>query len=227
MDGDKKNQEAVFATPTHGVEDTDLTAQLQRGCDTFDGVPVISFGWVALFILAYIIVVGPLDYFFLKKVVKRLELTWVTFPPVVLAVSAGAYFTAYALKGDDQKINKLDLIEYDMRTESVRGSTWFSIFSPRIQNYTVSVEPAAGWGAAADRDPSNLDPPLVSWAGKPLPGRKSLFRRTYEYDTEIGGLKRVPIQVWSTKGFQGVWHARLNDKAPPIQANLERVGQSP
>ena len=56
--------------------------------DQFEGVPVISFGWVALFILLYILVVGPLDYLFLKKVVKRLELTWITFPTVVLAVSA-------------------------------------------------------------------------------------------------------------------------------------------
>ena len=32
--------------------------------------------------------IGPLDYLFLKKVVKKLELTWITFPTVVLVVSA-------------------------------------------------------------------------------------------------------------------------------------------
>ena len=64
-------------------EQTAINNQLEQ----FEGVPVISFGWVALFILLYILVVGPLDYLFLKKVVKRLELTWITFPTVVLAVS--------------------------------------------------------------------------------------------------------------------------------------------
>src|SRR5436309_6190598 len=101
----------------------EVARDLQVSLEDVEDVPMISFGWVALFILVYIIVVGPLDYFFLKKVVKRLELTWVTFPLVVLVVSAAAYFTAYALKGDDQKINKVDLIEFDLRTEAVRGST--------------------------------------------------------------------------------------------------------
>src|SRR5205823_2036222 len=113
--------------------------------ESFEGVPVISFGWVALFILLYILVVGPIDYLFLKKVVKRLELTWITFPTVVIAVSAAAYFTAYALKGNDLRINKVDLVDIDLGTKQSYGRTWFSLFSPRIQNYTIGVEPAEGW----------------------------------------------------------------------------------
>src|SRR5262245_24499372 len=79
----------------------DYSASLQGSLDYFEGVPVVSFGWVALFILIYIVLIGPIDYLFLKKVVKRLEWTWVTFPVIVITVSAGAYFAAYALKGKD------------------------------------------------------------------------------------------------------------------------------
>ena len=52
----------------------------------------------ALQILIYIIIVGPLDYLVLKKLMKRLtghermEWTWITFPTVVLVVSIGAYY---------------------------------------------------------------------------------------------------------------------------------------
>src|SRR5213078_1731380 len=118
---------------------------LVQTLEQFEGVPVISFGWVALFILLYILVVGPLDYFILKKVVKRLELTWVTFPTVVLVVSAAAYFTAYYLKGSELRINKVDVVdvvaELDPETRVARGTqaagtTWFTLFSPRIQSYT-------------------------------------------------------------------------------------------
>src|SRR5262249_58038627 len=53
----------------------DLIGRIQDRLEDYgDEVPVISFGWVALFIVIYILVVGPLDYFFLKKVVHRLEL---------------------------------------------------------------------------------------------------------------------------------------------------------
>src|SRR5262249_14528589 len=83
-------------------DSNDLASHVQSSLEEIPEVPVISFGWVALFILIYILIVGPIDYLFLKKVVKRLELTWITFPTVVLVISAVAYFTAYSLKGNDQ-----------------------------------------------------------------------------------------------------------------------------
>src|SRR5581483_8810376 len=83
------------------VERNELGAEMRRTMEEFKGVTPVSFGWVALFILVYIALVGPLDYLILKKVFRRLELTWITFPVVVLAVSVAAYFTAYALKGED------------------------------------------------------------------------------------------------------------------------------
>src|SRR5262249_32836989 len=147
--------------------------------EQFEGVPVISFGWVALFILLYILVVGPLDYLFLKKVVKRLELTWITFPTVVIAVSAAAYFTAYHLKGSELRINKLDLVDVDLQTARAYGRTWFSLFSPRIQKYTIGVEPGERWAAPAD---GGVEPAtIVTWFGESRQGRQSLFRHSYEY----------------------------------------------
>ena len=100
-----------------GIESGDLSTELLRLLDDFD-VTVIPFGYVALFIILYIIVVGPLDFFLLKYVFKRLEWTWITFPVVVLSVSVIAYFAAdYALKGRDLKINKVDIVDFDLRTE--------------------------------------------------------------------------------------------------------------
>ncbi|HEV3145806.1 MAG TPA: hypothetical protein VGZ47_18095 [Gemmataceae bacterium] len=196
--------------------DPELLGQMQRGLEEFEGVPVISFWWVALFILLYIIVVGPLDYFLLKRVVKRLELTWVTFPLVVIGVSVAAYFTAYRLKGHDQKINKLDLVDIDLHTSTMQDNVWFSVFSPRIQNYTVTVEPAEQWGIRKDSPPT----PLVSWLGSATKGRQSLFRRSYDYEPAAAGMDHVPIQVWATKGFQATWQAPIDPARPPIQANL-------
>src|SRR5207249_4321825 len=131
------------------------------------------------------------------KVFKRLEWTWITFPTVVLLVSVIAYFTAYALKGNDLKINKIDLIDLDMRTDLdaaqrtrkayAHGTAWFTILSPRIQNYTVGIEPALrAWG---DKGAAGLSGVEVSWLGRPEAagmggmGRQrsqGLFRRAYE-----------------------------------------------
>jgi hypothetical protein len=188
----------------------DVATRLQQSLEDFEDIPVIGFGWVALFILLYIVVVGPLEYLFLKKVLKRLELTWVTFPVVVVLISVLAYFTAYWIKGDKLKINKVDLVDIDLQTEQAYGNTWFTLFSPRIDHYTIGVEPVAPeWAPAPASDPVLL----VSWMDRPEEnpygsGRtrsQSLFRRTYDYEPNATALRGVPIQVWSTKTFTARW----------------------
>jgi hypothetical protein len=208
-------------------------AELKHGLETFEEVPVISFGWVALFILFYIVLVGPLDYLILKKVFKRLELTWITFPILVLIVSVAAYATAYYVKGDDLRMNKIDLVEIDLHGPGqVYGTSWFTLFSPRIQNYTVGLEPVApGWGGRWSEDDAGAPTPPVTLAALDGPesslggNSQSLFRRPYEYAGDAGGLRRVPIPVWATRTFTASWRVPLRDRTtkdqpPPIQAEL-------
>jgi hypothetical protein len=113
------------------------------------------------------------------------------------------------------------VIDIDLRAKQVYGTSWFTLFSPRIQHYTIGVEPVApDWVAdlGAQRD---AYPVVMSWMGRPDSGRsrgQGLFRRSYEYATNFEGgdarlrgvptgLKGVPIQVWSTKSFTATWQA--------------------
>lgn len=223
----------------------ELAGSLQSILETPDDITPVSFGWVALFILLYIIVVGPLDYLFLKKVVKRLELTWITFPVVVIVVSTLAYFTAYYLKGNDLKITKVDVVDIDLHQSRIYGHNWFALFSPRIQNYTVGVEPAftaaqgkSPWVAEPPRDPTSgeQDPSgayatAVDWMGRPerfhggsgSSGGQGLFRRTYDYMPDLSGLNGVPIQVWATKSFTSSWHAPRTATHKLFEAKLEHL----
>jgi hypothetical protein len=208
----------------------DITTDLLGILDNFD-VKVIPFGYVALFIVLYILVVGPLDFVLLKYVFKRLEWTWITFPVVVLAVSVIAYFAAYALKGRDLKINKIDIVDFDMRTspdaENVHayGHSFFTILSPRIQNYTIGVEPnPLFWGAEVEKKVMSVD--LLSWMGRPSGGPHGMgrsgsagfFRKPYAFRDDAKGLEGVPIPVWTTKAFCASWEQTL--KAPPFVVDL-------
>jgi hypothetical protein len=215
-------------------QENELGTKLVNHLEAFPDVPVISFGWVALFILVYILIVGPLDYFFLKKVVKRLELTWITFPAVVIVISAAAYFAAYYLKGNDLRINKIDVVDIDLHQPHAYGSTWFTLFSPRIQNYTVGVEPAVpGWAAQA-ATARNEHAALVGWMGRPenvyggmgRGGSQGLFRRAYDYAPGASGLLGVPIQVWTTKSFAASWHRPLGENEL-VEADLKFKAPDP
>src|SRR5262249_6662530 len=127
---------------------SDLSSQLRIALEQFPGVRLIPFGWVAFFIFLYILLIGPGDYFFLKKVVKRMELTWIPFPTIVVVVSLVAYYAAYLLKGNDLLVNKVDVVDIDQPAGMARGWTWISLFSPQNRDYSIRAIPQP-----LDRDP--------------------------------------------------------------------------
>jgi hypothetical protein len=196
----------------------DLSGQLRSSLDKFSGVKVIPFALVALMIVGYILLIGPGDYFLLKKIFRRMEWTWFTFPLVVVAVSLGAYFLAYYLKGDQLRVNQVDLVDVDVATKQLRGATWLNIFSPRMESFDLSLEAREPGGAVAKNASG-----YFAWFGlpgdglggmNPRGGNPPLLQQSYllwpDSDTmPLGGssMEGVPIQVWSTKSFAGRWRA--------------------
>lgn len=205
----------------YGREDASLA--LANKIEEFGDVPVISFAVVALFIAVYIILIGPVDYFVLKKIFKRLEYTWFTFPTVVLLVSLAAYFGAYYLKGDKLRINKVDLVELDLTHKRASGTMWLAVFSPRLLNYNVDLTPQ---GVSV---PEGTSAVTVSWLGRFGSGARTLgqsqgglFERNYDYTPDASGIRNLPIQVWSQKSLEGRWVAGLDRTQTPIENGLTK-----
>jgi hypothetical protein len=199
----------------------DASLGLANRIEEFGDVPVISFAVVALFIGIYILLIGPVDYFILKKVFKRLEYTWFTFPTVVLVVSLAAYFGAYYLKGDKLRLNKVDMIDIDTKHHQVMGTTWFAIFSPRLQNYNVELDPQGIQSPSA----------TLSWLGRATSGARGigqaqggLFERSYDYAPDAHALANLPIQVWSQKSLEARWSGSLDRTQPAVESNLQKDG---
>lgn len=210
------------------TEDEDEAAvAIRQHNDSFEGVPVVSFGWVAMLIALYILLVGPLEYYFLKRVLGRLELTWVTFPIIVLTVCGLAYFSADAIKGRELRVNKLDVVDADPASNRVYGSTWFTVFSPKIDTYAVGIEPGSEWSGL--QLPGSQFGPNVSWSGAPRGGRPGLLRRKYAIHADEGeiadGLENVPIQVWSTKAFTANWTSSVERWPLPERPGEEHPGR--
>ena len=78
---------------------SDLSGQLRSALDRFAGVRLAPFWLVAGLIVAYLLLIGPGDYFFLRKLVGRMDWTWLTFPLVVLLVCAGGLPAGLSAQG--------------------------------------------------------------------------------------------------------------------------------
>jgi len=190
---------------------TDMAGQLRSALDRFEGVQPVPFWAVALLVALYIVMIGPVDYFFLRKVVRRMEWTWLSFPLMVAAFCFGAWALAWWFKGDRLRIHQADQIDVDVASGEVRGTTWLNVFSPRTESVNVSLQPklpdgevpAAArvltcWlglpgGALGGMDPRGADPLL--WSG------------CYDFSRNLDAMQGVPIQVWSTKSLTARWTA--------------------
>lgn len=154
---------------TTGV--TDLASQLRVALEQFPGVALVPFGWIAFLAFLYIVAIGPGDYFFLKRIVGRMELTWITFPLMVAAASALAYYAAQRYKGSDLMINKVDLVDVDQVSGLTRGRSWATLFSPGNRDYDLGFlpKPMIGGHPLESTDPLFLTPKPPSASALPKP----------------------------------------------------------
>ncbi len=190
---------------------TDMAGQLRSALDHFRGVRLAPFALVVVIVIGYILAIGLGDYFFLRKVLKRMELTWVTFPVIVAAVCAGAYLLAGWLKGDRVLVNQIDLIDVDVESGQLRGTAWANVFSPATERYNLAFQ-ARSFGGGELRDASML----TSWLGLPGEALGGMSSKTVEpmgwkgpYDVAptLDRLCGMPIQIWSTKSLTARWTA--------------------
>lgn len=205
----------------------DMAGQLRSALDQFREVPLVPFWLVVALVAGYLALVGPADYFLLRRFSRRMALTWITFPLLVLAFCLGTYLLACRLKGDRIRVNQVDLVDVDVASGRVRGSSWASLFSPRVDRYNLAFQaqdpggaPAAGAGM------------LTAWLG--LPGEAfgamapktatpTVWKRAYDCAPGLDRLAGVPLQVWSTKSFHGRWTLTTKSKLEARLALQDRI----
>lgn len=191
-----------------------LSGQLRSALDQYEGVAVISFFALALMILLYIALIGPFDYLLVRKVFRRTEMTWFTFPAIVLLTTVGAYYAARWMKGDELRVSQVDIIDCDVASGSVRGTTFSGIFSPKSDGYDLKVEPPQSLLST----PFAPGRTMTTWLGlsgggyggmqNQAGGASSWLTSAYVVDPNLESLHDVPIQVWSSKLFYSRWQGR-------------------
>ena len=216
----KTAREGDLPPPATQLGLVDLSAQLRGTLDQFRGISLAPFWAVALLAAIYIAIVGPIDFLLLKTLLRRMELTWITFPCVVLAFCGGIYWTAGRLKSDRVSVNQIDLVDIELATGRTRGTTWFNLFSPETTTYNLSLRPQV---AKPQSHPPEIE---LSWQG--LPGNvlggmehplaaSSGVSKAYQFSADRSQLSDVPVPIWSSKSFVGRWQA---EAGPLIDADL-------
>jgi hypothetical protein len=202
----------------------DLVEQLRRALDDFPGVSLAPFLWVTMLVVAYVALVGPGDFGFLRRLKGRMEWTWLSFPLLIVAASAGGYWFACHLKGNQLRVNQFDIIDVDA-DGAARGLAVANLFSPEANAYRLTMPPALG-------ETLKIENPIVrmnAFALAPAafsgdPNRTTvqpLASEAYAFDQQLDEMLDLPMQIWSSKTVMAEWQGQVPKLAT---ANLSLGG---
>ena len=98
----------------------------------------LPLGWLLLLLVVYLVVIGPFDQWWLKRIGKPM-LTWITFPCYVGLFSLLIYFIGYKLRAGESEYNELHLVDVLRAGEKaeLRGRTYASIYSPNNAKFPL------------------------------------------------------------------------------------------
>jgi hypothetical protein len=112
------------------------TYEANRALSTLSelGIPSILLicGWLGL----YVMVVGPLNFLFLRRI-KRPDLAWATVPALVVGFTLLAYLSGFLTLGRRPALNRLAVVQAWDGVERARVHALVGVYSPRRAMYTL------------------------------------------------------------------------------------------
>lgn len=197
---------------------------LARILGTFPGVVLFSFGWVLMAILAYLILIGPVEWWFVDRLWKRPGLTWAILPLVVAVSCVLIPFVVAKTKGTGARINQIHLVEYDLADPQPQASgvSWISLFSPHGISVNASAQVQGKWAGQTHETGARLLP----WSG-PKAGA-ALFSTQEEYLSLRGdNIDGLNLRVNTDQAFRANWSTKVEAGKAPLAAALLHPQNNP
>lgn len=200
----------------------DLSGQLRSALDRFDNVRGISFTIVMVLLVVYLVIVGVGDWLLIHKLLKRPQLTWLTFPCWVLLFCLIVAMIARSTQVDDLVVNQVELIDLDTVNGSARGTAWLGIYSPNDRAYHLRF--------ATD---AHAQQPQTRFAWFGLPGSalggmspRTVSQAQWDATYLLGGdeIINLPMQTRSTRSLTANWSTTEYTDIPIVAELAEQEG---
>jgi hypothetical protein len=195
---------------------TDLASQMTSGLDRFEGVNRASFRGVMAWTALWMIVLFPLDFLVVHKVLKRPHLTWVTLPFLIAGATLLASRSARASNESALKLNQIDLIDYTPADSMVRVRSWMTFYSGETSRYDLAAKSALAGDAR------------LAWNAKPEEGLRGLYRQggmnfgspTFRTTSDHTRIDELPVRMWSSYSLSAEASRELKGQAPLFESSL-------
>lgn len=153
------------------------------------GAGRFGFGYVAGVMIGMMLVVGPLDWFVLKKL-GRQPWTWATTGGWIALVSLSAVYAGHVFKSGDLHFRTFELV--DQADGAVVGRTHLAaVYSPRTAKYDLKTPTESWWHPAS--------PGENYYYYRRSAGNEVAFHQTYRGNSP----EPMVVNVWNLKYLRG------------------------
>jgi hypothetical protein len=212
----------------------DLAEQLRDAVDQFPSIGRVPVGALLASLAAFLAVVGPIDYYFVRR---RPQWAWLTFAVSVALFLACALWWTNELRPQTPRISQIEVVDVAFsdgrHSNSARSSVWTNVYSPRADSMSLRYSPnPAGIDASPrtvvdQREFLAISAPPTS--GRDFQGASALpfthiYSNPYEIDDRTGSLRDVSFPAGATRAAFVEWEYPAPDAAPsPL--TLDHLGR--
>ncbi len=183
---------------------TDLATQLHAVQENFEQIHRAS-PWFAMgCLLSLLVVIGPIDYLIVHRILKKPHLTWVTFPLFAAVGTVLASSFATASNQTSYRANQLNIVNVDVALASARERHFVNLYSPTTSQSSINIQPESLAPGSTTKSKAR-----VIWQGVPESTFGGMLRKTgiengahYQQQPD-GELTQIPLLQWSSKELIG------------------------
>jgi len=109
----------------------------------------LSIWWVILILTTLALLLGPVDYFVLKRL-DRLPYTWLTSMGWIVVFTVGAYYGVQALRGGRMQLRAVSVLDGIADSNCAWATYYTGLFAPRSADYQLErLGPRQWWSGIA------------------------------------------------------------------------------
>ena len=206
---------------------TDIGTQLLATVDATPPGGQWSAWSIMAMLVVWMIVIGPLDYLLVTRLLKRPELTWATFPACIAVGAIGIWYLSGS--EDDLQVHQLDLVDITGNAEERNMTTrsWISVSSPDTVRINCEAKPTL---LESSVETSRIG---LGWCGRAedvfgamyRKGGVGLGQQAFQHSVESeASLSGVPLLADGSRGFQAICHHKTDAQLYESELSVSGFG---
>jgi hypothetical protein len=147
----------------------DISGQIRASLDLFDNVHSGTISLMSVFAILFLAFIGPIDYFFFHKSLRRSVWTWLTLLISCVTLVTLTQILTASWKPEGVVINSMDIVDYHFDTARVVGNSFIHQYSKKPNQYHLNAQAIGLHETKPDNsgESQSASPTYLRWSGKP------------------------------------------------------------